>query len=211
VYGKSVLYLFFHGNKTRLSRYVKLNPHIVLPNYIYSLWIDANIEIVDNTIYERVEVLIEKKSLIAHVEHPFHNCIYRDIEMCILDAKDKLKLLLSQYNFLIKEGYPADFGLYENNLIFRKHNDPIVIFISNEWWKLFMRFAKRDQLNLNYIYWKIKFKPDLILPSGINVRNCPGFKYYPHRKYSFIKRIFLKYKTIRNRLFMFVIKYFRKR
>ncbi|MCD7978378.1 MAG: DUF616 domain-containing protein, partial [Tannerellaceae bacterium] len=35
---------FFHGNKTRLSRYVKLNPHIVLPNYIYSLWIDANIE-----------------------------------------------------------------------------------------------------------------------------------------------------------------------
>ena len=49
---------------TRLSRYVKLLPHKVLGEYDESLWIDANIAIRGNGIYDAVRRASSSRSLV---------------------------------------------------------------------------------------------------------------------------------------------------
>ena len=50
---------------------------------------------------------------------------------------------------LHRMGMPENYGLMENNLILRKHNDSFVKKISNDWWNAFSHgIAKRDQLYL---------------------------------------------------------------
>lgn len=184
---------FEHPDKTRLSRFVKLNPHIVLTDYDYSIWIDANIEITGDLLYRRVESLIHENVLVAQVQHPFYDCIYTDILECIRFHKDNFQLLIKQYNFLKKEGFPEHYGLFENNLIYRKHNHPQIIQVSQMWWKMYNQFAKRDQFSLCYVYWKLNIHPELIFASGISTRNCSDLCYYPHiLNLSILERIKLK-------------------
>ena len=169
-----------HPDSTRLSRYAKLNPHKVLQAYTHSLWIDANFEIMDGAIYNRVLELSAAGALIAHVPHYKHDCIYDDIASCIRLSKDTNAALRRQYRFLKQEGYPAHYGLFENGLIYRQHNEQRVIAISESWWQQYMQFSRRDQLSLCYVYWKHDFRPDLLLPPGVNTRNSHCLQYHLH-------------------------------
>jgi hypothetical protein len=191
---------YSHPDKTRHSRYVKLNPHKVLQTYTCSLWIDANIEIMDETIYNRAIHLINAGSLIAQVQHAERDCIYEDIACCIRASKDKEAMLCQQYRFLKQAGYPAHYGLSENNIIYRQHNEKPVVEISENWWQLYLQFSKRDQLSLYYVYWKHNFRPDLLLSEGINARNCSGLQYHPHtpQKPPVLKRMLKNIKWIVN-------------
>ncbi|MDR2011207.1 MAG: DUF616 domain-containing protein [Bacteroidales bacterium] len=195
-----------HPDKTRVSRYVKINPHTVLYSYKYSLWIDANVEIVNKDLQNRIEELIELNSKIAQVQHIERDCIYDEITECFKCSKDNVLLLYKQYKFLRKEGYPAHYGLFENNIIYRQHNDSLVVKISEEWWKMYMKFSKRDQLSLCYIYRKLDFAPDLLLPERINTRNCRGLKLYNHPPISAGKRIILRLKRICKVLLLYVLR-----
>lgn len=168
---------------TRLSRYVKLMPHTVLKDYRYSIWIDANIQIVKHEFYTRINELIKDNILIAQVPHcqPFCDCIYEDMKMCLIKNKVFIFNVLRQYKHLRNENFPHHYGLYENNLIIRKHNDNKVKQLSIEWWNEYCRYSKRDQFSLVYIYWKYGFKPHLIWGNNKCARNIDCLKYYVHK------------------------------
>lgn len=190
-------------DQTRLSRFPKINPHLVLKEYKYSIYIDANIIIVDDFLQKRVNELIQSGAIWAQVRHPFLNNIYEDIIRCVKMAKEKISVLRSQYKFLKNEGYPEDYVLYENNVLFREHNNSNVIAISEAWWTQYMMISKRDQQSLCYILWKKNFKSDLILPKEYNVRNHPGFRLNTHLS-TVKQQASFKYKNYRNRLIMFL-------
>ncbi len=192
-------------DKTRLSRYVKINPHKVLSDYDYSIYIDANIIITDGFLRDRVLELIEHGSVWAQIEHTFINCIYDEIIRCAELAKDKIKILSAQYHFLKKDGYPNAFGLYENGLLFRQHNDRRVINISEAWWTAYMTLSRRDQHCLGYVFWKSHFKPDLLLPQGQDTRNHPGFFYKQHVM-SLKQKIVYKLRIYRNQIIISLFK-----
>lgn len=181
---------FAHHDSTRLSRYVKLNPHVVLKEYDYSIWIDANIEIVGDLLYKRVRELMATHVLVSQVKHPFYDCIYKDIIECIKFHKDKFCLLVRQYNFLKKEGFPEHYGLFENNLIFRKHSDSLIVQVSEMWWDIYCRYAKRDQFSLCYVYWKLNVSPVLFLKGNESTRNNINFSYRNHNiNMSFVVKV----------------------
>lgn len=160
-------------NKTRLSRYAKLLPHRVLSDYDYSIYIDANIIIKDNEFYKRIEASISNGSLIAQVNHavPFWDCVYEDIYHAYRVRKVSFLPAYKQYRHLKKEGMPSHYGLFENNIILRKHNEPLVKQISEEWWRDYMKYSKRDQFSLMYIYWKNNYMPDLLFGKDECARN----------------------------------------
>ncbi len=176
-------------DKTRLSRYVKLLPHRVLADYDYSIYIDANITIRDKEFYRRIENSISKGSLIAQVNHPFWDCVYEDIYHAYRLSKVSFVSAYRQYRHLKKEGMPRHYGLFENNIIFRKHNDPLVKHISEEWWREYMRYSKRDQFSLMYIYWKNSYMPDLLLGKDECARNVDFLDYYYHVVKTFNQKI----------------------
>ena len=43
-----------------------------------------------------------------------------------------------------------------------------------------MKYTKRDQFNLMYVYWKNHFMPGLLLPPDRNTRNVDFLKWHFH-------------------------------
>ena len=164
----------------RLSRYVKILPHKALPDYDVSVWMDANIMIKDAVFYGYVEDKIESGSIVAQVPHPTRDCVYDDIVQCYKDLRLNLRNARRQYDHLREEGFPAHFGLMENNLIFRRHNAPEVISLSEAWWREYMSYSCRDQFSLMPVYWRNGFIPETLLGIGLNARNVPFLNVQPH-------------------------------
>ena len=188
---------FLHPDALVLSRYAKLQPHMLLPEYSHSVWMDANIRIVGKNFYDLVRAQIEAGTLAAHINHVHENrdCIYDEIETCLRYGKISLGDALTQYTHLRKNHYPRHQGLFENNLVFRRHNDPLIRKFSDCWWTEFLKYARRDQFSLNYIYWKEGFTPELLLPPDKCARNVPYLEYVRHPKETAAPRLLDKYRT----------------
>ena len=68
--------------------------------------------------------------------------------------KDKSEAISKQIGLLRKENYPENHGLFETNIIFRKHKDAMIIKLMKDWWDMICNFSYRDQLSFNYVLWK---------------------------------------------------------
>ena len=171
-----------NSDKTRLARYIKTNPHEVLKEYQYSLWIDGNVVIKNNFVYLRVHELIEKGVQVSIPKHPLRDCTYDEADICIRIGKGKKSVIQRQMEKLQNEGFPKNSGLFESNIVFRRHKDRDVIKLDNEWWKEIQNYSKRDQLSLRYVLWRNHITCVPFFEEGYNVRNHPGFLYPQHKR-----------------------------
>lgn len=171
---------YSNSDRTRLSRYVKLQPHLVLSDYDVSVWMDANIRILGGEFYRIVNECIDSGALMAQVQHPQRDCVYEEITECYKDVRIGLCDALRQKRHLMEIGFPRHFGMMENNLILRRHNDPLVKRISDEWWKEYLDYSIRDQLSLMPVCWRMGFRPELLLGEGLNARNVPYLEIIRH-------------------------------
>ncbi|MFW5793780.1 MAG: glycosyltransferase domain-containing protein [Bacteroidota bacterium] len=188
---------FNHNNKTVLSRYPKLNPHLVLDDYQYSMYHDSNIQIAGDYLYEKAEELIKNNSLISIPEHPLRNCVYQEAKVIKREGIESAKKIGQIISELQRNKFPHNMGLYENAIIFRKHMDLNIIKLSNTWWELFLKYVKRDQLTLTYLLWKNNIQCSNLLPSDTNMRNFSAISYQRHNRKikKSLKRRYLKYKN----------------
>lgn len=170
----------------RLSRFPKLNPHLVLPDFEYSVYMDANLSISSKNFYWRIKELVDSKVLFAGVKNGWRQCTYDEGFRCILSRLDTPSKILLEMRYLKKEGFPENYGMYEANLIFRKHNDNIIKTQSEMWWNTVQRFARRDQLCLAYTLWKCELPWMYFFPDGSNTHNNSSVTFYehPHRSLS---------------------------
>lgn len=168
-------------DKGRLSRFPKLQPHYtVLKQYDFSLYIDANIKIIGRYVYDRMRELAEENVGIALLQHPFRDCVYQEAYICIAACKGGWLDILRQVCFLKNKNIPKHGGLYEANLIFRNHNDGLVLKTDNIWWQTFMKYSKRDQLSLVYALKKTSIRIEYFMPKGFSTRNHPAFDKIVH-------------------------------
>lgn len=176
-------------DKLRLSRYAKLNPHKLLQEYDYSLWMDSNIVITSFLFEERINELIHNQIKIAIPKHFLRNCIYQEAQACIREGRERKSIIQQQIEYLKTNNFPKDQGLFENNIILRKHNNKEIISLGEEWWNLYLQFSKRDQLSLVYLFWKNNITCHELLPEGNCARNFEGLEYTQHNS-----NIFKKYR-----------------
>lgn len=157
------------------SRLCKLMPHIFFKEYDYSIYIDSNILITCN-IDEIINTMIEENKCIALHQHQVRDCVYREAKAIYASGKAKWKDLKQQINCYANDGFPKNFGLFENNIIFRKHNEKQCIKVMEKWWAEFNRFAtKRDQLSFMYSLWINGFTSNFVMSLGNNSRRNPYF------------------------------------
>lgn len=188
---------FTCNDKMRLSRYVKLLPHTALGNYEYSLYIDANIQIVSKEFYNIIYSRMSEGYPIYQVPHPHYDCIYDDIRKAYMGRRVSLKEAKRQLDHLLYEGFPQHYGLYENGLILRKHNEEQIIKISEKWWDEYQNYSKRDQFSLVYVYWKEGFSPKYLFDEKHGIRNVKCLNYITHPNHqSFLKRNVVTKSTI---------------
>ena len=70
----------------KLSRIYKILPHIYLPEYDHSLYIDGNFKIIGD-VEEYINQYSNNASMLCF-KHPQRTCIYDEAEICIKLKKD---------------------------------------------------------------------------------------------------------------------------
>ena len=91
-----------------------------------------------------------------------------------------LKTAFRLYRKWKDEGLPRHAGLYENNLIFRRHKITEARALDEAWWHAFSAGVPRDQLCLQPIFLRHGIHPALLLGKGLNARNVPYIQYTLH-------------------------------
>lgn len=182
-------------DKTVLSRYPKINPHILLPEYEYSVWIDGNIVISDMYFYDIVRQKIRSGVLYSGMKHWARDCAYDEVAKCIDARVDSRIRLIKALAFLKKNHFPKHYGMYENNVIFRRHNAPEIMEFDTLWWQMFTDYTHRDQILHPYCMMKCGIDFDFLLPPPYCARNHWSLKYTDHvadRKLYWHRNIFNK-------------------
>ena len=187
---------YHNPDSKRCSEWPRMHPHLLFADYDYSLYFDANIQILDDQFYEYVERAIEKNVQIAQVPHPVRDCIYLELEHCLNIRKVTPWQYIRHRQRYAKYGVPKHWGLYENGMLLRKHNDDKVVSISEDWWREYCRISNRDQLSLMLVYWQQQYKPSLLFDDGLNIRTSKSIRCISHNTQS-------KVPTLKSRILHF--------
>jgi hypothetical protein len=150
---------YFESDIARISRFVKLHPHIYFPNYKTSIWIDANISL--NGDPQPFIDCLGDDGLMALFPHPHRNCVYVEGNECIKRSKDNSVIIESQLSKYKTREFPNDAGLWETGVLVRNHLDPKCKKLMAAWWKEIFLGSRRDQISL----------PVAIHDCGATVRN----------------------------------------
>lgn len=159
------------------ARWHKTNPEALFPEYEYSLWKDANIDICSSGFYERLDELCSGGVLWAGLSHPNRDDTYEEGEAVLRQGKEKLCSLLRAASYLKRHGLPRHCGLFETNVVLRKHSDPVVAASDALWWKMVSTVTYRDQMSIMHVLRSSGISPEYIVPKGYCTRNHEFFRY----------------------------------
>ena len=156
-----------------INRLFKMKPHLIFPDFDYSVYIDGNIRIVTDL----MPLISDLGECVFGVHKYQVDCIYNMKNAIIAGKRAKRKDVNAQIRKYKKEGFPKHFGAYECNVLVRRHNDSYCVKMMNDWWDEFTSTSsKRDQLSLPYIIWKNNYSKEMICLLGNEVRMNPRFQ-----------------------------------
>jgi Protein of unknown function (DUF616) len=138
----------------RDARRVKLLPHLFVPEYDVSVWIDANCTLLDLTAAAIHGFLGEAD--IALAPHEAHRCIYEEADAVLAlnyDSPIRVERHMAAYR---AAGFPERFGLHATMFLIRRHNAPACRRFDLAWWEQVHRYSKRDQLSFDFVRWQLR-------------------------------------------------------
>ena len=163
-------------DSTKNARWHKTHPHILFPEYEESIWIDANINILTNYLFEEIN---NKNSDILVPIHYCRSCIYKEFGVVEALGKDSEENSKNTLKFIKEQNMPENYGMNETNIIYRKHHNPKIQKIIDDWWFIIENYTKRDQLSFSYILWKNNIKVQDISIDNARIDKL-NFNMYSH-------------------------------
>lgn len=176
-----------------LSRYYKIQPHLLFPNHDISIYVDGNIRVVGE-ISTLIDYFVKSGELFSAYNHPVRTNVYEEALACAQIGYGSVLKIFKQVNKYNKEGFPGN-GMVEANILIRKHNDNKIKSAMSDWWNEYSLGIKRDQLSLLYCCWKNSV---CIFQMGeSDARFINDFFYYKEhcfrRKNTFYQKVFNKF------------------
>lgn len=161
------------------ARFFKLHPQLLFPEYKYSMFIDANLQMVTDMrpVFKQLE-----SNFIAIHNQPGRDCVYQEATEIIVIGKADKAPVLEQMKAYKKEGFPEHYGLFRTCVVVREHNNEQCIKLMELWWKEINRYTKRDQLSFTYALWKMGFDNSSVSNLGYDPRTNPRFVESMHVK-----------------------------
>lgn len=163
-------------SQVKRQRMLKILSHKYLPSHQWSVYIDANIQII-----VEVDTLISnfcKNAEFSTIKHPVRDCIYEEEKKVISIKKDLACNTNTQIQRYRAEGFPEHFGLNETNLLVRK-NCSKVTRLEKVWATEVQNGSHRDQLSFNYCLWKLNYSVNSL--DKDLVRHSKHFNYFNHK------------------------------
>lgn len=154
------------------NRWCKFHPHLLFPDYQYSIYIDSNIWVFSDL----TPLTASLDSFpVAMFRHKKRNCVYEEIQACLDQNKGDRGRLEQQVDELKALGIPPHWGLLEASVIARQHLDPACVSLMEKWWDSFMLGSGRDQISLIECLWRDGIDPYAIGTLGDNLQRCDLF------------------------------------
>lgn len=160
-----------------LARFYKTHPHILFDKYEYSIFIDANVQIVADLV-PMISTL--NSNFISIHRQPGRDCIYDEAEAIISLKKAKKEEVKHQIDSYKNNGFPHHFGLFQTNVLVRRHNDSECIKIMDCWWEEMVKYTKRDQLSFTYTLWSLGYTKESVSLLGNNTALNPRVRVRKH-------------------------------
>lgn len=134
------------------ARYVKVNPHLILPDHDVSIWVDSCFEPRFTDTKKMLEDIgMDKNNMMAY-KHPERNCIFDEANSVIhwkLDTPETVSRQMKRYYDM---GFQKNYGLYETGFLIRKNNNKVKNF-NDTWWTEIKNNSGRDQLSHMFASW----------------------------------------------------------
>lgn len=171
-------------NKTDLGNILNNRYHKILPYELFnddveqSIYVDSNCNILTPTLFNRV------KHAQSHLLIPLHfstPCLYQEMDWYERHHPELSAQINTMRCLFLADGFPFNYGMTENNIIYRHHSDQKVEKIMKNWWKYIRDYVPRDQLSLSYCLWKEGISVEDISMSNARI-DLHNFVFYPHKK-----------------------------
>lgn len=169
---------YTNNNPSKIARWVKTHPEILLSEYKASLWIDANIIISDEYVSHRICELYSLNTPIAGFKHAQRNCVYQEMFL-LCNGFERESVIVKWGKKLRKEKYPQNNGLCETGILYRNHNLSIIKEFNQLWWECIEKYSQRDQFSFNYCLWKKHIDLTYFISSETTIYNYHHIKYIP--------------------------------
>ena len=109
--------LKFNISNYKITRFIKIFPHLFFRNYELSIYIDAAYTIIGDLDELLLRILSPKYNMYS-IQHPVRNKIFDEF-LAVLDCKKEKKSIVNIVkNRYIKENFPDNLGLTENCIIY---------------------------------------------------------------------------------------------
>ncbi len=142
------------------AKIFKILPHKFLSNYEYSLFVDANTVFLGRT--KQLLDICRYGGDFVMWQHPFRDDVYTEVCAVIAHRRHSPANIIKQLQHYSKSGLPRNTAMFEASFIWRRHNDPCVSTLMEEWWQHICKFSSRDQISLAYLVWKNETRPTLM-------------------------------------------------
>ena len=166
------------GDPVLCNRWIKMHPHLLFPEYDYSIYIDSSITVLSD-LTPMIKALDHYP--VATFKHKSRKCVYEEIEACRKLNKATDSALNEHLSIIRARGIPKDWGLAEAPVISRKHNDALCKKIMDKWWECFFEGpSRRDQIALIDCLWQLGIEPSQLTTLGESVSRCCLFNISQH-------------------------------
>ncbi len=147
------------------ARYYKLNPHKVLPEHKFNIWIDHQVFFTVCPLIIINKYLTEPQALIAiHHHGDLNSLAVEGIFQCWKYRNDLPEIILPQLLKYGNEGFPMiNYHHFETGILIRE-NCALTTDFNEAWWDEVKKHSLRDQLSCPYVVWKYR-----------NIKNLPIF------------------------------------
>jgi hypothetical protein len=142
----------------------KILPHVFLPEYDHTIWIDASMVITSANFADDVLSCLGPAGL-ACWRHPDRECIGLEVGASLGMLKYCGLPLAQQVAFYFAQGFPERWGLWACGLLVRRTDDEAVQSVMRDWYKENQAWTYQDQLSLPYCLWRARLRP-IELPYG---------------------------------------------
>jgi hypothetical protein len=153
--------LLFGMDSIRSQRELKLRPHVYLPEFKASIYIDNSVLLSQSpaSIFEQYF----PESGFSIIEHSYRNSVldeFLEVEKLGLDNQYRIREQLNHYKIECPELLQEK--PFWGAILIRDHKNTKVMSMCDIWAAHVHRYSRRDQLSVNVAFWKADLIPDVI-------------------------------------------------
>lgn len=139
------------SDPVRSARYAKMMPHVLLPDYDVSIYIDCSVELLAPPEALLAALLDDRAEGFACLRHDHRDSIAAEARAVIELGLDDPVVVRDQLTAYLAAGYAEQVPLIWSGILLRRHLRPDVVKAMELWWRHVLRYSRRDQLSFPFV------------------------------------------------------------